>query len=173
MSSELARSLASPTLSRACRSTCAHSSQIWTEDKHTLTCQDDPYCADFTTFKPTNEKYPGTDVDEKTHLPDFWDDIRSDPRDKPQRWAWLNHDLSAIPEDERGTIPTWKLFTTTYVSRVGIGPTTPSKTADPSVSTVGSSTGRPSLGFHVRGFPLECPRPAMDVDVSVEPGRNR
>jgi hypothetical protein len=82
-----------------------------------LTCQDDPYCSDYTTFKPTNEKYPGTGVDEKTHLPDFWDDIRSDPGDTPQRWAWLNHELSAIPEEERGTIPTWKLFTTTYVGR--------------------------------------------------------
>jgi len=95
-----------------------HSSQIWTEDRHTLTCQDDPYCVEFSSFKPTNEKYPGTAIDESTHLPDFWNDIYSDPQGPPpQRWAWLNHELSRIPEEERGTIPAYKLFTATYVSR--------------------------------------------------------
>jgi hypothetical protein len=94
-----------------------YSSQIWTEDRHTLTCQDDPYCIEFSSFKPTNEKYPGTTVDEVTHTPDFWDDIHADlDGPPPQRWAWMHHELSAIPENERGTIPAWKLFTTTYVS---------------------------------------------------------
>lgn len=83
-----------------------------------MACQDDPRCLLFSTFKPTNEKYPGTGIDEKTHKPDFWDDIYADPNgEPPQRWAWLNHELSAIPEEERGTIPGWKLFTTTYVSQ--------------------------------------------------------
>lgn len=94
-----------------------NSSHIWTEDRHTLTCQDDPRCLEFSSFKPTNEKYPGTGVDSETHIPDFWSDIYSDPNGPPQqRWAWLHHELSAIPQEERGTIPQWKLFTTTYVS---------------------------------------------------------
>lgn len=92
-------------------------SLIWTEDKHTLTCQDDPRCALFSEFKPTNEKYPGTDV-RPDHTSSIWDDIPEDADKRPaQRWAWTWPELDALPKEERGTIPVWKLFTTTYVSR--------------------------------------------------------
>jgi hypothetical protein len=97
-------------------------SLIWTEDKHTLTCQDDPRCALFSEFKPTNEKYPGTDI-RADHTSTFWDDIPEDADKRPaQRWAWAGHELNALPKKERGTIPVWKLFTTTYVSSMHLVP---------------------------------------------------
>jgi hypothetical protein len=91
-------------------------SLIWTEDVHTLTCQDDPRCALYSEFKATNEKYPGTDV-RADHTSSFWDEIPEDSERKPaQRWAWTWPELHGLPSEERGTIPVWKLFTTTYVS---------------------------------------------------------
>ncbi|KAI5452662.1 hypothetical protein NCC49_000411 [Naganishia albida] len=89
-------------------------SLIWTEDKNTLTCQDDPRCSLFSEFQATNEKYPGTEVRED-HTSPVWDEIPEDADKRPpQRWAWTWPELNALPEEERGTIPLWKLFTTTY-----------------------------------------------------------
>lgn len=91
-------------------------SLIWTEDAQTLTCQDDPRCALFDEFQATNERYPGTEVREN-HTSPVWDEIPEDADKRPaQRWAWTWPELNALPVEERGTIPLWKLFTTTYVS---------------------------------------------------------
>lgn len=93
-------------------------SLIWTEDAQTLTCQDDPRCALFEEFQATNERYPGTEV-RVDHTSPVWDEIPEDADKRPaQRWAWTWPELNALPVEERGTIPLWKLFTTTYVSRM-------------------------------------------------------
>lgn len=84
---------------------------IWAEDARVMTCINDPRC--ITNMKPSIETY---DIELYRGEP-MWGHFSDENRDMPRsKWVWTKEELDAIPEEERGVIPLYKLFTATWVS---------------------------------------------------------
>lgn len=88
--------------------------RIWTNDVHQLTCEHDPRCR--LDMSPTQDAYPGLELFD--HEPMWQPALGAPEGDKPyQRWLWSQTSLDTLKEDEKGTIPIWKMFSATVVSR--------------------------------------------------------
>lgn len=79
---------------------------VWLQDIDAMSCQLDPYCVlDMT---PTLERY--TDLERSIRNDTFptWKSVH--PERKSSKWIWSQSELDAIPVQERGTIPLYKIF---------------------------------------------------------------
>lgn len=83
-----------------------------------MTCHVDPRCIEWSEVRAYDEVDPELELDSDGRP--VWEDGVPQVNGKSPRhkWWWSRAELDAIPVEERGIIPRWKLFTTTYVGRV-------------------------------------------------------
>ena len=90
------------------------SNMIWMQDLRALSCQADPRC--IADFRPTRITYPNAPESIMHNNRTRWLDEEHPENNIGYKWIWTQSEIDAIPADEKGEIPLWKIFVSTFVN---------------------------------------------------------